>query len=99
MDFCPIYKTNHDNNHKIINYNYKEYKCGIHNENYNSYCINCNNNICKLCENEYNEHLIIYYDKLIIQDNKIINRMKEIKKEIDKFNNDIKEKINKLPFL
>jgi hypothetical protein len=48
------------------------------------------------CENDHNEHSIIYYGKLIIKENKIIDRMKEIRKEIDIFNNDIKEKINKL---
>ena len=90
MNLCPICKLTHDNNHKIINNNNKEFKCGIYNENYNSYCKNCNRNICITYENEHNEHSIIYYDKLIIQNNKIINRLKEIKKEIDIFNNDIK---------
>ena len=96
INLCPICKLNHDNNHKIINYNDKEFKCGIHNENYISYCNKCEKNICMSCENEHSEHSIIYYGKLIIQENKIINRMKEIRKEIDIFNNDIKEKINKL---
>ena len=31
-------KSKHDSNHKIINYNDKEYICNIHNEKYNSYC-------------------------------------------------------------
>jgi len=38
MNLCPICKSTHDNNHIIINYNDKEFKCNIHNENYNSYC-------------------------------------------------------------
>ena len=63
MNLCPICKTNHNNNHNIINYNDKEYKCSIHNEIYNSYCNKCNKNICMSCENEHNEHLIIYYGK------------------------------------
>jgi len=96
MNICPICKSTHDNNHIIINYNDKEFKCNIHNENFISYCNECKRNICMSCEEEHNEHSIIYYGKLIIKDNKIINRMKEIKEEIDKFNNDIKEKINKL---
>jgi hypothetical protein len=99
MNLCPICKSTHDNNHNVINYNDKEFKCNIHIENYNSYCNKCKKNICMTCENEHNNHSIIYYDKLIIQDNKIINKMKEIKKEIDIFNNDIKEKINKLKII
>ena len=49
-----------------------------------------------LCENNHNEHEIIYYGKLIIEDNKIKKRMEEIKREIDIFNNNIKEEIRKL---
>ena len=96
IDLCPMCKGNHDNNHKIINYNDKEYICNIHNEKYNSYCKECKKNICMLCENNHNEHEIIYYGKLIIEENKIIKRMEEIKKEIEIFNNNIKEEIRKM---
>ena len=34
INICPMCKCKHDNNHKIINYNEKEYKCNIHNEYY-----------------------------------------------------------------
>ena len=96
INICPICKSKHDNNHKIINYNEKEYKCNIHNEYYYSYCKECKKNICMICENNHNEHEIIYYGKLIIEENKIKEKMEEIKKEIEKFNKDIEEKINKL---
>ena len=52
-----------------------------------------------ICENNHNDHEKIYYGKLIIEEDKIIKKMEEMKKVIDIFNNDIKEKINKLPFL
>ena len=99
INLCPICKSKHDNNHKIIKYKNKDYKCNIHNEKYNSYCNKCKRNICKICENKHNDHEIIYYDKLIIENEKIIKNMKEMKKEIDIFNNDIKEKINKLKLI
>ena len=89
-------KSKHDNKHKIINYNDKEYICNIHNEKYNSYCKECKKNICLLCENNHNEHELIYYSALIIEDNKIIKGMEEIKREIEIFNNNIKEEIRKL---
>ena len=89
-------KSKHDSNHKIINYNDKEYICNIHNEKYNSYCKECKKNICMFCENNHNDHELIYYGKLIIEDNKIIKKMEEIKKEIDIFNNNLKEKLIKL---
>ena len=53
-------------------------------------------NICVICEKNHNEHERISYSKLIIEDEKIIKKMEEMKKEIDKFNNNIKEKIDKL---
>jgi len=96
IDICPMCKSKHDNNHKIINYNEEEYKCNIHNEYYYSYSKECKRNICMICENNHNEHEIIYYGKIIIEENKIKEKMNELKEEIDKFNKDIEEKINKL---
>jgi hypothetical protein len=49
-----------------------------------------------ICENKHNNNDKISLDKLIIEDDKIIKKMKEMRKEIDIFNNNIKEKINKL---
>jgi len=93
---CKMCISTHDNNHKIINYNDREFICNIHNEKYNSYCNKCKKNICAACENSHNEHELIYYDKLIIEDNRILKYIEETKKEIDIFNKDIKEKIIKL---
>ena len=96
INLCPLCKSKHDNKHKIIKYKNKEYKCNIHNEKYISYCNKCKKNICMICENNHNNHDKIYLGKLIIEDDKIIKSMEEMKKEIDIFNNNIKEKINKL---
>jgi len=96
IDLCPSCKSSHDNNHKIINYNDKEFICDIHNEQYNSYCNKCKKNICILCENNHNDHDLVYYGKLAIEESQIIKKLAEIKKEIDIFNDNIKEKIRKL---
>ena len=96
INLCPICKSKHDKKHKIIKYKNKEYKCNIHNEKYISYCNKCKKNLCMICENNHKDHEKIYLGKLIIEDDKIIKKMEEMKKEIDIFNNDIKEKINKL---
>ena len=96
INLCPICKLKHDNNHKIIKYKNKEYKCNKHNEKYISYCNKCKRNICMICENNHNNHERISLGKLIIEDDKIKKRMEEMKEEINIFNNNIKEKINKL---
>ena len=59
IDLCPICKSKNNKNHKIINYNDKEYICNLHNEKYNSYCKECKKNICMICENNHSEHELI----------------------------------------
>jgi hypothetical protein len=95
-NFCQLCMSMHDKNHRMINYNDKYNKCHIHNEKYNSYCNKCKKNICNICKKDHKEHELINYSKFIIEDNKIIKHMEEIRKEIDLFNKDIKGKINKL---
>mgnify|MGYP002624648397 CR=1 FL=1 len=68
----------------------------MHKENYNSYCNKCKKNICSICKNMHDGHELVYYDKLIKEDSKLIEYVEKAKKEIDIFNNDIKEKIRKL---
>ena len=59
MCLCPICMSMHDNNHKIINYDDKEYICDIHGEIYNSFCNECKKNICIECEKSHNEHKLL----------------------------------------
>ena len=95
MNLCPLCKSNHDESHNIINYDLKNYICEIHNEIYISYCKECKRNICTLCLGHDN-HDIIYYNKLI-SDKEVINKEKdELRKIIDRFNENIKDIINEL---
>ena len=41
MNLCPLCKSNHDKDHKIINYEQKYFICEEHNKEYNSYCEAC----------------------------------------------------------
>ena len=95
-DICPTCKINHDKNHKIINYDERNYICSIHNEKFICYCKPCKKNICMLCENEHNKHEIINYGKIIIKNDDLIKVMKEKTKEFDDLKDKINEKINKL---
>ena len=68
MNLCPLCRSNHDKNHKIINYEQKYYICNIHNKEYNSYCETCNKDICLLCKKVHKGHDIISYDDIVPED-------------------------------
>ena len=82
-------KSKHDKNHKVINYEQKEYICEIHNKNYIKYCDTCKINICMLCFNQHNMHNIIDYDNIIPDIDNIENSLIKLKDSIDIFKSDI----------
>ena len=96
INICPICKSYHNNNHVIIEYDKRNIICNIHNESYFGYCNECNKNICTNCEDEHNNHNIITYGKIIKDKNKIIENNNKLRKNIDIFNDVVKEIINKL---
>ena len=92
-NICPLCKTNHDQTHKIINYDDKYYICDKHNENYILYCKQCKLNICTLCEEHKNHQRINFMDILPNQE-KLTEKMNELKTYINMLNKDIKMLIN-----
>ena len=86
-----IHKNN--NNHIIINYNERNYICKNHNDYYIIYCKTCKKNLCLKCKESHIEHELILYDKIVIENDYIMKGLKEIRKEIDIFKNNIDEKI------
>ena len=98
MDLCPLCKDNHNNEHKIINYDDKNYRCVGHNKIFNSYCKECEKNLCLYCEQEHNEkkHKIINYINILPKINNVNNDIKILKDKIDKFKTIINDIIIKL---
>ena len=92
INLCPICKLKHDREHKIINYDDKNYICNKHYENYTKYCKECKLNICIKCEKEHKDHKSIYYGE-ILPDNYNNNELREY---IDKLKYEIKDIIKKL---
>ena len=87
---------NNNNNHIILNYNERNYICKNHHENYIIYCKTCKKNLCMKCKESHLEHGLISYDKIIIENDNIMKGLKDIRKEIDIFINNINEKIKML---
>ena len=81
INICSLCKNNHDKNHKIIDYDEKDYFCIEHKERYEYYCSRCKKNICLKCESNHKSHNIIKFNP-----DPYLN--KEIK-EINELGNDI----------
>jgi len=96
LNLCPICYSNHDKNHKLINYDDKYYICEEHNKEYNSYCNDCKQDLCILCEQNHNKHNIIHFGPLFPNIDNIKNYLKLLKEKKDILTNEIKEIINKL---
>ena len=92
-NICVTCKIKHDKNHKIIDYENKDYICNNHNEGYIRYCEDCKINLCIYCESKHNNHNTI---NIMPDLDKIKNNIKELKENIDIFNNNIEKIINKL---
>ena len=90
---CPLCKSSHEEQHKIIDYDDKYYICEMHNENYISYCEQCKLNLCIQCEGHKN-HQRIFYSDILPKKEKLLNKRYELKDKIYLFNNDIKMIIN-----
>ena len=94
QNLCLLCKSVHQLEHYIINYDQINYFCEKHKELFIKFCIQCNKNICFSCENEHIEHDLISLNEIKPNINEIQNKLTEMKKELDKFNNNIKEIIN-----
>ena len=93
---CPLCKTIHDKSHEIINLD-KNYLCHKHNEPYSIYCSDCRINSCVQCFNEkHKNHKNIFFGDIIPDIDDINNKMKDLKKCIDLFKQNIEEIKSKL---
>ena len=95
INLCPLCKSTHDNNHSIINYNTKNYVCDKHSKSFVKYCEDCKNDLCFLCLNDHEDHNIINYEDELIDIKELRKNMKELRKIIDKFKNNLQETIMK----
>ena len=94
INLCPFCKSIHNQTHNIINYDKRNYECDIHNDNYISYCTTCKKNLCKSCKYEHDDHEIKDFCNLILNKDELKMKMYDLRKDIDIFNNNIKEIIN-----
>ena len=92
---CPLCSSIHTKEHKLIDYENKNYSCIRHNEQFISYCETCKNNLCLQCELEHNNtHKIITYKSIYPNLNNAKNKIKNMENVINAFINDINKIID-----
>ena len=89
-NLCPLCKSIHDQNHKIIDYEDKNYICKKHNELFSKYCNTCNIDLCLICENEHNDHKLLDFKNIIT--NKV--DLLKIKDDLNQVVNNFKYQID-----
>ena len=53
--YCENCLTTHGEQHKKVEIENKNYKCILHDRIFNSYCLDCNVNLCDLCSQSHNK--------------------------------------------
>ena len=76
MNLCPSCKSQHDNNHKIIDYYDKYYICSKHNKKFNFFCKTCKKHACELCEDVQKN---CDFDKIYQNDSGVVTLKQNIK--------------------
>jgi hypothetical protein len=101
MNLCPICYDKHEKSHYILDYDEKDYYCKNHSDVYNCFCLECQKDLCTLCENQHNGHELISWGSIITQDTiesckKDLGNLNENIKKLKKDIKNIISKLNKL---
>jgi surface protein len=77
--------------HKIIEYDKKDYICEIHNDYFYSYCQDCRLNLCMNCYFDHKDHNIFEYQIIIPIKEKVNEDLVELRNKIDQIDQFMKE--------
>ena len=98
MNICPSCKTKHNKKHIMTNYDKIHYLCNRHeDENFLTYCTECNQNLCILCEEDHFEHNKISLGDMAYDKKDLLMVLNELKNSINEYeenNNKIIEVLN-----
>ena len=94
--FCYGCKEKHINKtgHNMIEYKERYYKCAKHSNIFISYCNDCKENLCSICELEHINHKKTLYKKIELKGeklNKIYQNLKYLKKTINQYQIELKK--------
>ena len=95
-NICPVCKYSHDKSHLVINYDQKYYYCYKHSIPLDKYCKNCNQNVCLECQKEHQNHEFISLGNILIEKEKLLNKINEFQNKINEVINKLKDTKNNL---
>ena len=89
---CNICSLSHEGKHERIEYKNRYNRCLIHGIKFETYCFNCNVNLCPSCEQGHSKHKITFRKKILPTEEQINSIRKgaiEIKKIINEYKNEL----------
>ena len=95
INFCPLCKNKHDNTHKVINYEEKDYLCDLHNEKLSSFCESCQKNICMYCI-EHDKHKLVTFKEIFPDINVETEKIGELEDLVNKVKNKLDFMIDRI---
>lgn len=95
-NLCILCNSIHNQEHKIVQYDKKNYFCLKHFSNYIKYCKQCNKNMCIQCEKEHKTHETIFFGDIIIERENYIKEMNKLKDIFAQLQKEINSLINLL---
>ena len=96
INLCVLCKSFHEQSHNIIDYDNKNFTCNNHNEPLIKYCKKCHVNFCFSCDEEHKKHDTVSLLDLKPDMAEANNKLLELKKEIESFNQEIQILISRL---
>ena len=99
INLCPMCKAKHNQEHIILDFNSKNYKCNLHGERYILYCKNCHKNLCDICELEHDKNHNIISHKEILSNKDYKQNLNDLKIKINELNSFCEELINKIKII
>jgi len=91
INLCPLCKLGHKD-HKLLDYDNKNYYCNKHSEKYEMYSEERKENLCKLCEPQSKNNNIQFNNNLINND----NNLEKLRKKIDNLKSEVKKIVTEL---
>ena len=94
-NLCLLCQQKHAaSNHKIVNYEQKNYICPKHGGPFIKYCKKCNLNLCINCEEEHENHDAKYFSNISLKKGELKRCLIELKEQINEFNKDMNKIID-----